>query len=338
MVQQIRRISIVVDCALITIILLTVFCQTTLAEKMVIKEVCLTPFGMQWKTSEDAKNYLITLAKQEASNELCGELIQSITRVENFVLTKHDIQAVSLGFIRVKGVPQFYNGQGFGEMCVRLESYISDEDQVRFQPRSVQKKACIAEPHLPLGDVKQTAERQARIESVREFEPKLDKVRDDILLTLIHETKIEESGFIPETTTYCVKVQGIIYPIELLAAIEQSVNLESPPVISDIILSPTSPGKLKFNQQVNISFNYTINEQGMFHILAIPSVNSKCGHYAGSPEPGYPSGKGKIDRYFEFKDCRDDVKVNQIKIIIYSITKDKDIFETFIPVDYYFTK
>lgn len=198
--------------------LLLVSCsQEVWAQQSVTKKVCLTPFGMEWKTSEEAKTHLVTAAKRAAVGELFGEMIRSITEVRNFRLQRDDIEAISIGFLRVQGTPEFYQGSGFGEICIKLNAHILEEDIQRFRPRTVERKVCIADPRLSLGEVRQTAEQQARIQAVRDFEPKLQGVKDEVVLTLIHESKTESGGFVPETTTYCVKARGTVYPIELMA-------------------------------------------------------------------------------------------------------------------------
>lgn len=209
-------------------------CSFAIAENMVTKEVCLSPFGMNWKTSEEAKSHIITLAKREAVGELFGELIKSITEVQDFQFKRDDIVALSSGYIRTKGIPEYYNGKGFGELCTKINAYVTDEDIVRFKPRTLRKKVCIADPRLSLGEIRQTAERQARIQAIRDFEPTLEKNKDDIILTLIHESKTEDGGFIPETTTYCTTVSGIVFPIELMAVIDKRGSKKSD--LDDVVI------------------------------------------------------------------------------------------------------
>ena len=231
-----RATKTVLGIAYTTAILFALFCSGIAAQNRVTKEVCLTSFGMNWKTSEEAKTHLTTLAKREAVGELFGEVIRSISEVKDFVLTRDDIQAFSSGFIRVEGIPEFYNGKGFGELCVKINAYVTNEDIARFQPREVRRKVCIADPRLTIGEVRQTAERQARIQAVRDFEPRLEKVRDDIVLGLIHESRTESAGFISETETYCVMASGVVYPIELVAVIEKQRNRSGcVPVLSGLV-------------------------------------------------------------------------------------------------------
>jgi hypothetical protein len=210
--------SVVLYRSAVFILLLVGCCQEVLAQQSVTKQVCLTPFGMNWKTAEEAKTHLVISAKREAVSEIFGEMIRSITQVRDFQLQRDEIEALSVGFIRIQGSPEFRQGTGVGELCTTIHAYVSEEDTQRFRPRTIQKKVCIADPRLSLGEVRKTAEQQARIQAVRDFEPRLQNVQDNIVLSLIHESKTESAGFIPETTTYCVKASGIVYPIELMTA------------------------------------------------------------------------------------------------------------------------
>ncbi len=177
-----------------------------------------------------AKAYLVANAKREAVAGLFGEAIRSVSQVENFVLVRDKIETISSGFVRVEGSPAFFNGTGLGEVCVKIQAYVLQEDLDRFRPRQVQKKVCIADPRLSLGVIRETAEQQARIQAVRDFEPKLEKIRDDAVLGLLHESRTENGGFIPETTTYCVTARGLVYPIEMMTLTDertlQKFNLE----------------------------------------------------------------------------------------------------------------
>ena len=51
----------------------------------------------------------------------------------------------------------------------------------------------------------------------------LEKYSDETLLSLPHEIEYIETGFIPETETYCSKISGILYPVELAATLNASI-------------------------------------------------------------------------------------------------------------------
>jgi hypothetical protein len=223
------RICSGVFCLFVLLSSFVIFPNHSLTQNRVEKEVCSSGVGMNWKTSEEAKAYLLTSAKREAVGQIFGEFIRSVTKVENYQLSRDDIEAYSVGFIRVEGIPEFYNGKGLGEMCVKMGAYVTDGDLARFKAREVKKKVCVADPRLSLGEVRQIAEKQARIQAVKDFEPKLEKVEDEIILKLIHESKTLDGGFVPDTTTYCTTASGVVYPIELTMVNESKKRVTETP-------------------------------------------------------------------------------------------------------------
>jgi len=180
----------------------------------VVKQVCLSSFGMGWKTSEDGKVHLLSLAKREAVSELFGDLIRAETRIENFQLKKDEIDLVSAGVVRIEGAPEYFNGSGFGEACVRVTAYVSDEDRARFRPTKVTKKACIGDSKLSADALRKAAEKAARIQAVTDFEPRLDGASEEVVLSLLHEATVVEGGFLPGGATYCAMISGKIVPVE----------------------------------------------------------------------------------------------------------------------------
>lgn len=276
-----------------------------LAEQVVLKEICLSSFGMDWKTSEEAKSHIITIAKREAVGELFGEMIRSFTSIEDFQLKKDRIEAHSSGLIRLKGVPEFRNGKGFGEICVKIIAYITDEDIVRFKPRKVRKKVCISDPRLSLGEVRKTAEQQARLQAVRDYEPELEHIKDDIVLTLIHEAKTDSAGFIPETTAYCVTASGIIYPIELMAVTETASNFDK-----------TSNHKKKKGIQI-VSGSYGLNCGASYgnvtdHLVAACNGKCKCQYTIDYQVIGDPAVGCRKNYVAEWK-CGENSKQYSVK-------------------------
>lgn len=199
------------------------------AQKTTTKKVCLSAVGMQWATSEEAQRHLVNIIKRDAVGELFGEMVWSLSEVKNLVLTRDEIQSFSAGLVRLRGTPQFYNGVNLGEVCVSAELYVTDEDISRFQPRTVSKKVCIADPRLSSGDLRTTAERQSQIQAVRDFEPGLQGLDDELVLRLVHESIIEDAGFVSDTLAYCASSRGIVYPIELLTAMRGSVTPTAKP-------------------------------------------------------------------------------------------------------------
>ena len=58
-----------------------------------------------------------------AVNQIFGELIAGSTAVENFVVTSDQIQASSLGYVRIEDDPEYFDGVNLGEVCVKVCTY-----------------------------------------------------------------------------------------------------------------------------------------------------------------------------------------------------------------------
>jgi hypothetical protein len=81
---------------------------------------------------ETAKNELLVAARRSAVEQLFASQLTSLTEIEDLDFQKDQIQAATVGFVRQKGDPVFFNGQGLGELCVTIEAYIRDEDRAAF--------------------------------------------------------------------------------------------------------------------------------------------------------------------------------------------------------------
>jgi hypothetical protein len=94
--------------------LLLVPAQALAADEPVTKTVCASPFG--YANLDELKLDLVTSAKRDAVNEIFGELITASTTVEDFVVTSDQIRASSIGYVRIQGDPDFYNGSNLAGM------------------------------------------------------------------------------------------------------------------------------------------------------------------------------------------------------------------------------
>ena len=175
----------------------------------VTKSVCLSTLG---KEEQALKQQLLSLAKRHAVAELFGERITSLSEVRNFTLTRDEIESQSSGFVRIEGDPEYY-GQGFGEGCVRIRAYVTAEDLARFEPQRISKKACEAEGEIRT--IQKRTETKAKLEALLDYHAGLRDQPTERLLRLLHRVTYDERGFIPNTSYYCVKATGIVYPLEI---------------------------------------------------------------------------------------------------------------------------
>jgi hypothetical protein len=203
----------------ISLLAITLFAVSTFAQTTVTKTASISLFGGQYKTADDAKAVLLNMAKKSAVEELFGEFIRSISKVENFSLTSVDIEASSMGFIRVKGDPVYYQGENLGEICVKIEAYVTPEDLDKFKPKQIVKKVVVADPNLTLKQVEEEAKKKAKISALVEYDERLKGLKDEFLLPLVHEVNYSDAHFIEGTTAFSINMTGMIYPIEILTII-----------------------------------------------------------------------------------------------------------------------
>ena len=212
------------------------FAQNDKAEEIVNKTFCSQ--AIDYTSLDELKIELLTNAKREAVNELFGEKITAYTAIENFVLTSDQIRASSLGLVRVEGDVRYFNGSNLADVCISVTAYVTPEDRHKFEPFKLTKRNCVTEPDLTTRQIREYAKEQAVIQAMLDYDRKLENYDNSELLKLMQRVNYTRSGFVPETETYCISVEGYITPIEIITLLD-SLEVESEPVnekddISDV--------------------------------------------------------------------------------------------------------
>ena len=201
---------------LIILIFFLAFTATGFAVDEVTKTYCAST--SQYNDNDEARADLLRNAKLAAVNELFGELIAASTAVENAVVTSDEIRLSSIGFVRIQGNgARYFNGENFGESCVEINAYVTAEDRKKFEPLAIEKRKCVTEPSMGIGEIKPYAQKQAVLSALIDYNRKLEQVDPETVLKLLQQVQYSDQRFIPDTETYCVRVAGKISPIEVLA-------------------------------------------------------------------------------------------------------------------------
>lgn len=222
---------------LIIFVVLVAFEDSTSAakDKVVTKNSCLMLGDYPDKGVNEIRTLLLIQAKQAALNEIYGEMIRSTTEVKRGVLTMDLLTADSLGLLRVKGDPRYYNGPNFGEVCVEITGYVTEKDLKKFQKIPVAiKKYCFSNPDIPIRAIKERAREAAVLELVKKHRPALKDIDPKIARHLIHDLEISNENLDLNTAAYCLEVKAQVIPFELEFAV--LTRVESPD-------SPTAKGK-----------------------------------------------------------------------------------------------
>lgn len=186
------------------------------------KTVCTLALG--YVEIDEIKADLLTAAKREVVNELFGELIVASTAVENFVVTSDQIRASSIGFVRIDGNADFYNGDSFAEVCVTISAYVTEKDMAMFNPEPLRKKFCDSDNDMSTAQLISYVKDEVIIQALNEFDPKLRGADRDSLLELVQKVIYIDSGFIKDTQTYCAEFEGYVVRVEILALLDSMNN------------------------------------------------------------------------------------------------------------------
>lgn len=185
------------------------------ADGDVIKTYCAAAYG--YAGPDDLKADLLLNAKRLAVNELFGELIVASTAVENFVVTADQIRASSIGFVRIRGSARYYNGTNLAEVCVSITTYATAEDRAQFEPVRLEKRNCVTDTAMSVGQVRAYAQAEVLVQALQEYDRRLVDTDRETLLRLLRRVVYSESGFATGTESYCVTATGEVIPVEVTA-------------------------------------------------------------------------------------------------------------------------
>ncbi len=184
----------------------------------VTKSVCASTFA--YANLETLKSALLAEAKRAAVNELYGEFISALTKVENFTVTSDQIRSLTFGFVRVWGNEKYDNGPNLAEVCVTLTAYTTAEERANFQPVAVGKRACITQPNLSVAETRRYAQEEVLAQALIEYDRRLADTARETLLRLLRRVVYTESGFLAGSDSYCAAAQGEVTPVEVLALLD----------------------------------------------------------------------------------------------------------------------
>ncbi len=199
---------------IITMIPLSVFATNDTIEKTDCK------LAIGYDSMDELKADLLLSAKRLAVNELFGELITAATAVEDFVVTSDHIRASSLGLVREDAIRYYNSEDNLGEVCIDISVYTTDEDRQQFVPIKLNKRNCVSNPDLTNRELRKFAEEEAIVKAILEYNRKLEGQDRNRLLGLMQRVTYLENAMLPDTDSYCVRVEGYVTPIETVALLQ----------------------------------------------------------------------------------------------------------------------
>lgn len=198
------------------------------ADTRVERRYCASAFG--YADADAAREHLLLAAKTAAVDAIFGQFVSSTAVVSNSILTSDNIVASSVGLIRIEGTPVYSNGLSFGELCVTVTAIATDEDFAQFDEVLLKKRDCLGDADLTTRELIEEARVKARLTTLTSYEPELANYPRTEILPLLRKIRILEQGFVPETETYCVELEGNVTPIEVTAFLQTVAPGRSPAV------------------------------------------------------------------------------------------------------------
>jgi hypothetical protein len=187
-----------------------------------------------YTSTDNAKELLREIVKRQATTNFYGELIQSATIVTNSVLTRDEIRSAVQGLVRIEANPEFYNGAGLGEICIRARVFVTEADMWLFESKEITgQRVCDTTDRSRETRIEDINNR-VRSDALIKFDGRLARVDLTQRLELLHEVEYVETGFEQDTGAYCADFTGYIIPFEVYALL--GVPPPPPPLI---IATPT---------------------------------------------------------------------------------------------------
>lgn len=179
------------------------------------KTSCLIASDHAQLTLAAQKRLLVQRSKSEAVKELFGEFLYSKEHLVNNRLVDSQFSSQTMGFIRVRGNPKFYQGNSLGEICTDLTAYITAADLEKLKPQPVTiNNFCVNSQHLQVSEIKVQANYAAYAAIVKQFRPQ-SHISGKEAQKFIHAYQTNNATFDLEQSKYCFDVQASVVVAEL---------------------------------------------------------------------------------------------------------------------------
>lgn len=225
------------------------------------KESCVLQSEHRDSDQDQLKMILMEQVKRDAVEELFGTMLKSKTEVVDGKLVSDKVKQVAVGSVRIKGKPEFYNGNNWGEVCTKAEAYITEEDFQKYKPQSVSiQHFCYNNPNIPLNELKAEAEFSAYKKVISKFKPNMKNISNEQAESYIHGFQKSNENLDIQTGVFCMDITANLFPYELeLGANESESFKETAASTSKNALTVTFYENLDYSFKKPI-YSTTINQ------------------------------------------------------------------------------
>jgi hypothetical protein len=187
------------------------------------KTTCILQSNYSDTTLNDLKKILIDQSKQEALEELYGNIVYSKTEIKDGKLISDEIRSRAIGAVRISGNPSYYNGKNLGEICADVKAYITQKDLQKYSPKEVTlEHYCYTNKSTALGELKSQAKQKAYIEMITSVKPSLKFLTYIEAEKLVSDFSMTNENFDISSSAYCFDAKASLMPYELEMIVKQS--------------------------------------------------------------------------------------------------------------------
>ncbi len=242
-------------------------------EMVVEKRASIVAADFPNKSMSELKVVLLEKAKRAALSEIYGEVVRSESKVENFMLSYDVISSKALGIIRIKGTPRYYNGESFGEMCVSVEAFVTDEDLEKFRAKEVViERFCFTDVDAPFARLRGLAREAAYLEVIKRHNPALSEIGVEDAKKVVHDFYLSGEKVDVDTGAYCMRVVAKVVPIEVEMLAGGIGKSDGPVVKKREVLGQGKKAKILLADEVLIDQETTKKKESFMTSI----LNYKC--------------------------------------------------------------
>jgi len=213
----------------ISVVLLSIALSIIQAQAQDINKIektktwCISLIGKSFSDITEIKSLLRDRAKNAIIDDLFAQIVlgnnQQTVSMKRVALRQYFSEN-----IHISKDMEYKNGSHFGEVCVTLQGYVSNEMILQFRPFNIKKSYCFFDDNITLKTLKLKTKQQAILQALYDYDEHLRGKKTEDLLGLAHNIAYEHTGFSPTAEKYCVDVSFDVFPAEIILFKKQEMN------------------------------------------------------------------------------------------------------------------
>jgi len=187
------------------------------------KTWCISLVGKSFTDISEIKSLLHDRARNAVIDDLFAQIVlennQQAVSMQRVALRQYFADNIIIS----KDL-EYKNGSQFGEVCVTLQGYVSNEMLLQFQPFNIKKSYCFFDDNITLKTLKLKTKQQAILQALYDYDEHLRGKKTEDLLGLAHNISYDHTGFSATAEKYCVDVAFDVVPAEIILFKKQEMN------------------------------------------------------------------------------------------------------------------